>query len=627
MKITIKEVNMTVKMPINLNKIFLFSVILSLTGCGGSSSSSDEKDTTAPVITVAGSSPLTIALDSTYVDQGATAQDDVDSSVTVTTTGTVDTTTVGSYTITYTAEDAAGNTATATRVVDVITPSQGVLLDSPVAGIGYRTDSSEGLTDEIGQFPFLPGEAVIFFIGDLTFPAVVATGVVTPENIAAGDNTTQTNILQILQTLDEDGNPDNGISIIDGADTAFTGTTLDITNTEFDANVVNELAVIDGALSLVSETEADAHFGSTLKSQLLGSWVFSEGENMRNILTFIDDSHYAIFHEHSDANDDCNDIEGCQMAGSGEYGSYTWDIETKAFTSTVISESDGSGGLGGLSAIVNIEGNMLEILIDDEPDAVLFSKISDSSNSLIGSWIVGSGNISNINILTFLSTNEYVIFHNANGESDTGEVAQAVSGEFGRYSLEGITFTILSTTVDSDGEGGLYNEDDPATALETLELEPWGDLVFTDSIDGPANIARIGTYAVDLQDYDANGSLGTITTQRELFGFSTSIINKTWQMAFDLLSDADITLEFTLLTGGEGTMKEISEVDTTVINWQWNSTGDIVITFNDGESDFVVTLVNLAAQSSTGMPILVSFRSNDTPPENTLIETKLVEVN
>jgi hypothetical protein len=587
-------------------------------------------DTTPPVITLIGISPLTIALGSTYVDQGATAEDDVDQTVEVITTGNVDTAVLGSYILTYTSTDTSGNEATAIRTVNVILPSQGVLLDSPVASIGYKTDSSEGLTDDKGQFPYLPGESVIFFIGDLTFPAVTATGVVTPENIAAGDNTTQTNILQILQTLDEDANPDNGISIIEGAVTAFTDSILDITSADFDTNVVNDLAIIGGGLSLVSEDDANDHFDNTLKSQLLGSWVFSEGESMRNILTFIDDSHYTIFHEHGDTNNECGDSEGCQSAGSGEYGSYTWDIETKAFTSAVISESDGSGGLGGLSAIASIEGNTLEFLINDEnsndPSSVIFSKITNSNNSLVGSWIVGSGNVNNINILTFLSDSEYVIYHNANGEADPGEEAQAVSGEFGRYSLEDTNFIILSTTVDSDGEGGLYDSGDTSPGLESLVLEPWGDLVLTDSIDGPANIARIGSYAVALQDYDASRSLGTITTRRELFGFPTSIINKTWQMAFDLLGDdKDITLEFTLSSGGAGVMKEISEADSFAINWQWNSVGDIVVTFNDGEKDFVFTLINLAAQSSTGMPILVSRRSSDTPPENTLLETKLVE--
>jgi len=77
-------------------------------------------DTTPPVITVTGNNPETVIQDATYTDAGATATDDRDGTVTVTPTGSVDTSTVGTYTITYRATDIASNTATATRTVNVV---------------------------------------------------------------------------------------------------------------------------------------------------------------------------------------------------------------------------------------------------------------------------------------------------------------------------------------------------------------------------------------------------------------------------------------------------------------------------------------------------------------------------
>ena len=73
-------------------------------------------DTTAPVITVLGNDPETVEVGSTYTDAGATA----DGGETVTASGTVDTNTVGAYTITYTATDSSNNQATATRTVNVV---------------------------------------------------------------------------------------------------------------------------------------------------------------------------------------------------------------------------------------------------------------------------------------------------------------------------------------------------------------------------------------------------------------------------------------------------------------------------------------------------------------------------
>ena len=77
-------------------------------------------DTEAPVITVT-EGATTVTLGETYTDAGATATDNVDTTVTVITVGAdFDTSVLGDHTITYTATDAAGNTATATRTVTVI---------------------------------------------------------------------------------------------------------------------------------------------------------------------------------------------------------------------------------------------------------------------------------------------------------------------------------------------------------------------------------------------------------------------------------------------------------------------------------------------------------------------------
>jgi hypothetical protein len=92
-------------------------------------------DTTAPVITILGKNPLTILLNSAYHDAGATALDDVDGAVSVQTSGTVDTSTIGAYNITYTVTDSAGNTSTATRVINVNALNTNFLANSPGAPV------------------------------------------------------------------------------------------------------------------------------------------------------------------------------------------------------------------------------------------------------------------------------------------------------------------------------------------------------------------------------------------------------------------------------------------------------------------------------------------------------------
>ena len=79
-------------------------------------------DTTAPVITVAGDNPASVIWGAVYADAGASAMDDVDGSVGVNATGTVNTAVLGTYTINYAATDAASNTGTASRTVNVVMP-------------------------------------------------------------------------------------------------------------------------------------------------------------------------------------------------------------------------------------------------------------------------------------------------------------------------------------------------------------------------------------------------------------------------------------------------------------------------------------------------------------------------
>ena len=117
----------------------MFSLVLvfGFIGCGDSSNNKDdttsptitlscddspsnEDDTTPPVITLKGNPTVTIEQGKKYTDAGATAKDDVDGVVEVIVSGSVDTSKVGTYTITYTATDEAGNEATKTRKVKVI---------------------------------------------------------------------------------------------------------------------------------------------------------------------------------------------------------------------------------------------------------------------------------------------------------------------------------------------------------------------------------------------------------------------------------------------------------------------------------------------------------------------------
>ena len=113
-------------------------------------------DNSAPVITINGSNPYFVAKGAIYKDLGATATDNVDPYVKVNVSSNVNPSFVGTYTVTYTATDKAGNTTTATRTIQVIdvgdefNPDQGI--NHPVLATGMTpirwVDTTEMITTQ-----------------------------------------------------------------------------------------------------------------------------------------------------------------------------------------------------------------------------------------------------------------------------------------------------------------------------------------------------------------------------------------------------------------------------------------------------------------------------------------------
>lgn len=144
----------------------------------------------------------------------------------------------------------------------------GIFSDSPVAGLSYATPSASGITDADGLFNYREGETVVFSIGKLALPVVVASDMVTPLDMAASESVTDpsvVNIARLLQSLDEDSDPDNGITIPADAADSFTETSI------FDA--ADDGAVDDIILQLygterqaVSADQAVAHFVDSLSA-------------------------------------------------------------------------------------------------------------------------------------------------------------------------------------------------------------------------------------------------------------------------------------------------------------------------------------------------------------------------
>ncbi|WP_114326548.1 hypothetical protein [Candidatus Colwellia aromaticivorans] len=149
----------------------------------------------------------------------------------------------------------------------------GVFLDSAVINIGYRTETLEGITNSAGQYQYLAGETVTFFIGDLVFPTINASPIVTPFDLANTEDITNNmvvNIIRLLQSLDQNGDSSDGISITELAKSSavpsidFTQTVEDFSSSSDVLTLLANAGQDTTILILITIEEATEHFKNSL---------------------------------------------------------------------------------------------------------------------------------------------------------------------------------------------------------------------------------------------------------------------------------------------------------------------------------------------------------------------------
>lgn len=143
----------------------------------------------------------------------------------------------------------------------------GIFVDSAVEGASYSTATQSGTTNAQGQFNYMVGEQVTFSIGATQLPTVTAAAQVSPVDMGAGNTATTTNIARFLQSLDSDGNPDNGITITTEAAATVAAINFNVSIDEFANNtdVINLVANSGSTTTaLISAADANAHLNDTL---------------------------------------------------------------------------------------------------------------------------------------------------------------------------------------------------------------------------------------------------------------------------------------------------------------------------------------------------------------------------
>ena len=157
--------------------------------------------------------------------------------------------------------NSSGATDTPTTETKTIT---GQFIDSEVEGLNYSCGIMSGTTNSNGNFTCKVDETVTFKLGEYTIGSAIAAKTITPATLHPTDTQALENTLRLLQTLDSDGNPSNGITLNKELIKLLKADSLAINSKDFEG-----MASVLGGKVMVSAEDAKAHFESKDKIETL----------------------------------------------------------------------------------------------------------------------------------------------------------------------------------------------------------------------------------------------------------------------------------------------------------------------------------------------------------------------
>jgi hypothetical protein len=195
--------------------------------------------------------------------------------------------------------------------------NQGTFFDAPCAGLDYiaargTDDEITGVTDANGAFSYVPGKNVVFLIGGLCLGEAPAAARMSPLQLIDTNDVTHpavTNLARLLQTLDDDADPSNGIQVTAAVRAAASSHWLDfflpVDTFATDPLTVGIVQVLTtatqaGERPLVSAAEAQANLTSGIRAgyqgtyrgmycqagEIGGEWTMQVGPNGEVSMTF-----------------------------------------------------------------------------------------------------------------------------------------------------------------------------------------------------------------------------------------------------------------------------------------------------------------------------------------------------
>lgn len=387
----------------------------------------------------------------------------------------------------------------------------GRFVDSAVSGIEYETSAGyKGITNSNGEFNYNDDETVSFKLGTLNFGSVSAKGLVTPVDLAANDPAKTANIARVLQTLDDDGIPDNGITITPEArEKAAIQNPTDVATADLESvkNIILSVASKNtvAPTDLVTEAEANSHMEETLAAEnpvtscgtgttpvnsehVSGKtygFIRSEADDKEiNLMSFGTDNTVTEFHnDRGISTKQTSSTWNVPTTGSLEF---TDSQGTETFTACAIESTDSSAYY---LILEDVDGGTLKLYATkpfSQPDSTqsfilaTINKASDGTLSETKSDILTIDSKMSAGFLSDVGMSNATITNGALEVPDERGQAAASTDELHLLAAQGKRIGIY---LDFDNAGTLL---DVGTATSIPQANP----VITESFAGKALVAR-----------------------------------------------------------------------------------------------------------------------------------------
>ena len=549
-------------------------------------------DATPPTISLNGANPVTVELFSSYTELGATASDTCDDSLPSVTidNSSVDTNTVGSYTVTYNLDDASGNSATqvtrTVNVTDTTAPSAFTVGDVVTSGGTVVANYLNSTNSNVIVTVPIPNDASISG-GTLQIRAKVSGGAF--ENIGSSASISSVNTNQSITLTDDDIEAITGYA--EGATIVFTAVITDAsgnstTGTQSSTTLLvdqvvpsvssftmSDTALISGETSTVTLqfSEAVANFSSSAD-------ITVQNGSLSTMTTANNITWTGTFTPSSDVEDATNvltlattytDTAGNPPASSTATANYTVDTTAPSVTSFTISDS--------------------AMIIGDTPTVtIVFSEA-----------------------VTGFSSNDDVTVQNGSLAAMTSEDNITWTGTFTPSSdVEDATNVMTLGTSWTDAGGNAYGGSSTTTANYAIDTVRPTVASFTMS-----DTALISgeTSTVTLQFSEAVASFSSdddITVQNGSLATMTSSDNITWTGTFTPSSDVeDATNVLTLATSYTDTAGNAPASTSTTANYTVDTTAATVAAFT--VSDTALKIGDTATVTLQFSEAVSGFSSDD----------------